>query len=395
VHAEGIGSSEQLMGLGMHLGASDLHIDPITDGFLLRARVDGKLMELRRIDHAAGVLLGNQLKADTGIDPGANFAPRSSRHAYSIAGKQIDIRITLVPCASGEKIAIRLLDPDRIKHHIDELGLETDGLRLLKDWLSGLNGMFLVSGPTSSGKTTTLYALLHQMAKLGAHVLTIEDPVEYEIDGINQIQVDRQHGLDFAVGLKTMLRLDPDYLLVGEMRDAETVEVAASAANSGHVLLSTIHSRDAVSAITALRNYGMGGNQIAVTAAVIINQRLVRKLCPHCRKGGSPISSADRTWLIEHQITPSGTAWEASGCGECHGLGYAGRSGIFEIWRLDAVDYDMLLSGADERSIRRKLARNNHHTLVADGWEKARIGTTSLEEIRRATGALRADDWPR
>ena len=273
--------------------------------------------------------------------------------------------------------------------------MEPDGLQHLRDWLGGLNGMFLVSGPTSSGKTTTLYALLHEMTKLGEHVLTIEDPVEYEIDGINQIQVDRQHGLDFAVGLTSMLRLDPDYLMVGELRDAETVEVAASAATSGHVLLSTIHSRDAVSAITALRNYGMGGNQIAATTAVIVNQRLVRKLCPHCRQGGAPLSGIERSWLIEHGIAPAGHAWSATGCRECHGLGYSGRSGIFEIWRLDSADYDLLLSGADERSIRRKLARDGHHTLVADGWEKVRHGTTSLDEIRQATGALRAGDWPR
>lgn len=385
-------TSHQLLGIGLRMGASDIHIDPLTDGFAIRARVDGAMVELRKMDQASGTHLTNQLKADTGIDPGKNFAPRSSRHSYTIAQKEIDIRITLVPCISGEKLAIRLLDPDRVEHHIDDLGLGQEGLRHLREWLGGLNGMFLVSGPTSSGKTTTLYALLHEMVKLDKHVLTIEDPVEYEIDGINQIQVDRQHGLDFAAGLKAMLRLDPDHLMVGELRDAETVDVAASAATSGHVLLSTIHSRDVVSSITALRNYGMGGNQIAVTAAVIVNQRLVRKLCAHCRKR-QRISDADRAWLGERGIEPVDVLWEAFGCAECRDLGFAGRTGIFEIWRPDSADYDMLLSGADEKNIRRKLAQNGHRSLVMDAWEKVRTGVTTLGEMRQATGGLRSGDW--
>ena len=386
-------TSQRLLGLGLRMGASDLHIDPTTDGFAVRARVDGALVDLRHLDLAAGALLANQLKAETDIDPGAIFAPRTSRHTSSVGGKEIDIRITLVPCISGEKIAIRLLDPDRVEHRIGDLGMTGQGLGHLRDWLDGLNGMFLVSGPTSSGKTTTLYALLHEMVSHNRHVLTIEDPVEYEIDGINQIQVDRRHGLDFATGLKSMLRLDPDYMMVGELRDPETVEVAASAATSGHVLLSTIHSRDVVSAITSLRTYGLSGDQIAVTAAVIVNQRLVRELCQRCRKKQA-LGDGDRVWLDERGIEPVDYVWEAFGCAECRDLGFAGRTGVFEIWRLDATDYDMLLSGADERNIRRKLAQSQHRTLVAEAWEKVRAGITTMGEIRHATGGLRADDWP-
>ncbi|MEZ5328535.1 MAG: GspE/PulE family protein [Verrucomicrobiales bacterium] len=385
-------SFRRLLSAAIELRASDVHIDPSTTGFTIRMRIDGMLVETTRLDQKAGQRLTNQLKAEVGIDPGRNFTPRASRHSYKIGDSELDIRITLVPCVSGEKIAIRMLDPDRVMHRIEDLGVSKDGLQHFREWLGGLTGMFLVSGATSSGKTTTLYALLHELAERKQHVLTIEDPVEYEIDGINQIQVDREHGLDFASGLKSMLRLDPDYMMVGELRDPETVDVAARAATSGHTLLSTIHARDAVSTVTALRNYGMTGNQIAVTVSVIVNQRLVRKLCTHCREKEA-ITDNECAWLEERGIRPHRDLWTATGCKECLNTGYSARTGIFEVWRLNATDYDMLLSGADERNIRRVLAQNHHESLVADAWKKIESGTTSLSEVRRATGALRADDW--
>ena len=383
---------KKLLGHAVKLRASDLHIDPMLEGFVLRVRVDGALRDLARIDQADGGRLVNQFKADLGIPPGANFVPRESRHKYEVGGQDLDLRVTLVPCISGEKLAIRLLEPERVVHRIDDLGVDGEGLQRFRDWLDGTNGMFLVSGATGCGKTTTLYALLHELAEADKHVLTIEDPVEYEIDGINQIQVDRTHGLDFALGLKSMLRLDPDYMMVGELRDLEAAKVAARAANSGQVLLSTIHARDAVSTISALRNFGMSGHQIAVTVAVIVNQRLVRKLCPNCRSK-EPISDSDRSWLEARGLRPPSATWRSSGCESCMYLGYKGRTGVFEIWRLTGSDYDLLLAGADERNLRRKLAQGDHRTLAEDAWAKVQDGITSLAEIRHATGSIRADDW--
>ncbi|MGK0188578.1 MAG: general secretion pathway protein E [Verrucomicrobiales bacterium] len=374
------------------LNASDIHIDPLLDGFVVRLRIDGVLKELGRLDRETGIRFINQLKVEVGISPGPIFLPKGSRHKYVFDSHELDMRITLVPCISGEKVAVRMLEPDRVEHRIEDLGVSSEGLRHFRDWLGGLNGMFLVSGATSSGKTTTLYALLHELAERDQHVLTIEDPVEYEIDGINQIQVDPIHGLDFATGLKSMLRLDPDYMMVGELRDAEAAAVAARAATSGQVLLSTVHARDAVSTITALRNFGMSGNQIAVTVAVIVNQRLVRKLCSHCRVKEA-IPDDERDWLVERGVSPQSGVWTASGCKHCLNIGYSGRTGIFEIWRLNTADYDMLLAGADERNLRRKLAQSHHQSLVLDAWKKVQSGVTSIAEIRNATGALRADDW--
>lgn len=382
----------RLLEESLNLGASDVHIDPLLNGFAIRLRIDGTLKELGRLDRDAGTRIINQLKVEAGISPGTNFLPKGSRHKYKLSEHVLDMRMTLVPCISGEKMAIRLLEPERVEHRIKDLGVSSEGLLHFREWLDGLNGMFLVSGATSSGKTTTLYALLHELAVLDKHVLSIEDPVEYEIDGINQIQVDPNHGLDFATGLKSMLRLDPDYMMIGELREPEAAAVAARAATSGHVLLSTLHARDAVSTITALRNFGMSGNQIAVTVAVIVNQRLVRKLCPHCRVKES-ITEEERSWLSKHGVNPQGGVWIATGCQKCLGIGYKGRTGVFEIWRPNASDYDMLLAGADERNIRRKLAQQHHKSLVSDGWRKVQEGITSLSEIRHATGALRADDW--
>lgn len=367
--------------------ATDIHIDPLADGYAIRFRIDGIIHDVREIGKHAGERIVNQFKANLGLDSGVIFSPKGARRTLTIGDKELDYRLTFAPCISGPKLAIRLLDPDRVRHRIEELGLDADGLAHFRAWLDDLNGMFLVSGPTASGKTTTLYALLFELAEHARHILTIEDPVEYELGRINQIQVDHKHGLTFAEGVKAILRLDPDYAMIGELREPESAQAAAAAAVAGHVILSTIHARDAVSSISALRNFGLTNHQIAVALGVVVNQRLVRVLCQSCRRE-KEVSGDAKRWFDLHRIPAPARDWAAPGCDRCEGTGYRGRTGVFEIWRLEEADYELLLADADEETLRTRLARKNHRALLDRARAKINDGITSYAEIRRGGFSL-------
>jgi len=362
--------------------ATDIHLDPGPSGYRVRFRVDGILVPVSRLDMAAGNRLVNQFRTAAGIETGTAFAASGARHTWDVEGRPLDCRITLAPCLAGPKIAVRLLDPDRMRHRVTELGLDEAGLERVRHWLRVLNGMFLVTGPTASGKTTTAYALLHELAAENRHVCTIEDPVEYAIEGINQIQVDARHGLDFAEGVRTILRLDPDHSLVGELRDPEAARAAVSAAVTGHVLVATMHARDAVSAVTALRNFSLADHQIAAALGVVVNQRLVRRLCPACRRE-APWPRSAREWWDRHGLPIPDRAWEADGCPACEGSGFRGRVGLFDVWRLDRADSEMLLAGADEASLRRHLETLRPTGLWADAGAKIGSGLTTIGEVDR------------
>jgi general secretion pathway protein E len=245
--------------------------------------------------------------------------------------------------------------------------------------------MLLVAGPTGTGKTTSLYALLHELRLLDCSVITIEDPVECQIDGISQIQVDEPHGLTFAEGIKAILRLDPDYMLVGEIRDGSSARAAVDAAATGRTLMSTIHTRDAVGSVTVLRNLGLADHEIAAVLSIIVSQRLVRRLCPHCRTCGPPTEREAR-WLDTVKVPVPDTTWHAVGCDKCRDIGYRGRMGVFEVWRLDEHDYGLILDHADERSIRDRLCHTDHNFLLADALVKVESGITSIEELRSMGG---------
>jgi general secretion pathway protein E len=366
--------------------ASDIHLDPHSDGLRVRLRIDGVMYDAALLAKQQGDRLINQFKTLADIDPVATFAPEEARIPYRVDDRRVDLRVTLAPCVEGSKFSIRVLERSSVEQHLDELGMREDDRESVERWLSGLSGMFVVTGPTGTGKTTTLYALLHELKLLDRSLITIEDPVEYQIDGINQIQIDESQGLTFARGIKTMLHLDPDYLLVGEMRDAVSARAAANAAATGRALMTTLHSADAVGTVTSLRNYGIEDHEIATNLAIVVAQRLVRTLCPECRTREKPTDDETR-WLRANALDVPKETWHANGCSACRNTGFRGRTGLFEVWRLDEEDRDLILDGADALTIRDRLAGQGHSFLIADGLAKVEQGITTLSELRSGGSA--------
>ncbi len=366
-------------------GASDIHIEPQSSDARLRFRIDGIVCDVGITEKETAQLLINQFKALAGLDPIIRFTPRDAHAHLPLPGGPIDIRLALTPCQSGEALALRVLDPRRLERTIDDLGLTGANLRRLEAWLENVKGMFLAAGPTGSGKTTTVYSLLHELKYSDRAIVSMEDPVEYQLDGITQVQLDEKHHFNFADGVKATLRLDPDYIMLGEIRDGPSAHAAVNAALSGRVLLSTIHSRDAVGTLTALRNWGLADHEIAESLTVVVAQRLVRRLCLKCRRKGK-VDPAEVAWLRSFHLSAPRTAWRAVGCAECRQLGYFGRMGVFEFWQLDGADYEMILSHAHEHDIRAHLAARQHDSLALDGLGKVRAGLTSLAELRRMAG---------
>jgi type II secretory ATPase GspE/PulE/Tfp pilus assembly ATPase PilB-like protein len=365
--------------------ASDLHFEPRTTGTRLRFRIDGVLSDVADLSPEQGRVVLNQFKAVADLDPVVHFITKDTRATIELDGAALDVRLALAPCHHGEALVVRLLDPKRLERSLGELGLSPRQLTEIEDWLDHVSGMFLTAGPTGSGKTTTIYALLHKLKLADRAIVSIEDPVEYQINGITQIKIDELHHVDFAEAVKSVLRLDPDYVMMGEIRDAMSAHSALNAAISGRVLLSTLHSRDAVGAVTALRNWGLLDHEIAEVLGVVVAQRLVRRLCPHCRHKVTP-SASDTKWLDLMKLAAPASLWSADGCKDCQNLGYSGRTGVFDLWRLDGEDYDLIMNHANEHTLRERLARKSHENLLGDAFAKALDGTTSLAEIRKSCG---------
>jgi type II secretory ATPase GspE/PulE/Tfp pilus assembly ATPase PilB-like protein len=365
--------------------ASDIHIEPFGDGVRIRLRIDGILSDVANVSAEQGKWLSNQFKAVVNLDPIVRFTPKDSHGHIPLNGGTMDIRLALAPSQRGEIISIRLLDPKRLERSLGELGLTQLKLQQLDSWLENVSGMFLCAGPTGSGKTTTVYALLHQLKFADRAIVSIEDPVEYEVTGINQVQLDERHHLSFAEGVKSMLRLDPDFVMIGEIRDAASAHAAVDAAITGRVLLSTVHARDAVATVTALRNWGLPDHEIAESLSVVVAQRLVRCLCPECMVSGSATENEKR-WLAAFGLEAPKQVWLPKGCAKCNGIGYLGRTGIFELWRLAEADYELILAHADEHRLRAEFRKTAQGGLLRDGLCKVIDGTTSLSEVRRASG---------
>lgn len=361
--------------------ASDIHIDPLKTGAVVRLRVDGRLISCQLLDSPQTQQLGNQIKNLVAINPITLLTPEEGRTRLRIDEHAVDIRVNCVPCVNGEKFAIRLLSPTRSRWQISELGLDDHDLNRFGQWIDEVHGMLLVAGPTGSGKTTTLYALLQQLQGRERSIITLEDPVEFELAGISQIQVNREQGLDFPAGIRALLRLDPDYLMIGEIRDRLSAETALDAAVSGHALMATLHSFDGVSAISMLRNYGLDAHDLSNNVEMVVSQRLVRKLCPHCKRAQAP-QPEDLAWYQSLERAAPQQLDYPVGCRHCDGMGFKGRTGLFEIWQPSAEDRALLLEGVDEGQLRRHLQDRQQRFLLDDALDKITRGITSVGECR-------------
>ncbi|MCE9611518.1 MAG: GspE/PulE family protein [Chthoniobacter sp.] len=374
--------------------ASDLHLDPQAGAINVRFRIDGAVHEVASLPPERGLRLLRYFKVNANLDPAPSLLPEDSHFEFELDGKALDIRLACAPCLFGDKLALRLLRRSSVKHRLPDLGLRNEDHARIEAWLGDISGMFLVAGPVGSGKTTTLYALLAELHLTERHIVTIEDPVEYQLEHLNQMEVNVKRGLTFERGLRSILRVDPDYILLGEIRDKESALTAMEAATTGRVVFSTMHSRNAAGAVTALRSLGVPDYEIAASLAFVVGQRLVRKLCTHCRRLDPP-STAERKWLESLGEKVPDKAWHPAGCEHCGQTGYYDRTGVFEVLPVEERVYDSILAGEDEHTLRDHLRADGFRTLLRDGLDKAAEGITDLSELTRIGVQSYLDRAPR
>lgn len=366
--------------------ASDIHIEPAERDLTVRFRIDGILYEKIRPPKKLQASIVSRVKIQAGLNIAEKRLPQDGRIRIKIAGKDIDIRVATVPTSYGERITMRLLDRSNILLDLTDLGFSPDNYAAMGGLVKKSHGIILVTGPTGSGKTTTLYACLSTINKPDLNILTIEDPVEYQLDGVSQTQVNSKINLTFASGLRSFLRHDPDVIMVGEIRDLETAEIAIQAALTGHLVLSTIHTNDAPGAITRLVDMGVEPFLVASSVIGILAQRLVRTLCPHCKESyaGSP-EEARELGLSADVVGSAPTFWRGRGCPLCFGTGYQGRLGIYELMLPTDDIRQLILQNVDSNTIKKKAMAQGMRTLREDGARKALVGITSSAEVLRVT----------
>ncbi len=374
---------QRMLSEAVRMGASDIHVEPGDSRLELRFRLDGKL--LRRPDppaDLAAAIIG-RLKVLAGLDIAEKRLPQDGRARVSVEGREIDIRVATLPAMHGEAIALRLLDRAHLRLDIAQLGFSADIADGLRRLAAKPHGILLVTGPTGSGKTTTLYSLLAQLNKPDAKLLSVEDPVEFRLEGVNQVQVRPAIGLDFARVLRAFLRHDPDIMMVGEIRDAETARIAIQAALTGHLILSTLHTNDALGAIARLLDMGLEPYLLAATLNGVLAQRLVRLLCPDCKQPHA--TTSEESVLLAAAGLHGDRLYEAKGCPACHGTGYRGRAAIGELLCIEGELPELIAAGADTPTLSEAARRQGLVRLQANGLALAAEGRTSLDEIRRVT----------
>ncbi|WP_374467840.1 type II secretion system ATPase GspE [Phenylobacterium sp.] len=367
-------------------GASDVHIEPFEQALVVRLRVDGVLKEVLSLAPRIAPLLVSRVKVMARLDIAEKRIPQDGRISLALGGRSLDVRVSTLPARAGERVVMRILDQGQAQLGLADLGMSPRALEVFRGALSEPNGIILVTGPTGSGKTTSLYAGLSLLNDATRNILTIEDPVEYAIQGLGQTQVNAKVGMTFAAGLRAILRQDPDVVMVGEIRDVETAQIAVQASLTGHLVLSTVHTNDAAGAITRLRDMGVEPFLLASTLRAIVAQRLVRRLCPHCRRPEPADASAARlAGIAEGQ-----TIYRAAGCPQCANTGYVGRVGVYEALRVDDRIRRLVGEEADEDAIV-QAAFPNGGTLQDEARRYVAEGVTSLEEAlrvaRQETGA--------
>lgn len=370
----------------VEMRASDIHIEPFERVLKVRYRVDGVLKEMESppVNLAPAVI--SRIKIISKLDIAEKRIPQDGRLKMRILGKEIDFRISTVPTLYGESVVLRLLDKESISLiSMSKLGLESDLEKELTKLITQPHGIVLVSGPTGSGKTTTLYAALNLLNDEKKKILTIENPVEYQLEGVNQIHVNDKVGLTFASGLKTLMRQDPDIIMVGEIRDAETAEVSIQASLTGHIVFSTVHTNDAPGAVNRLLDMGIEDYLLVSTLQGVLAQRLVRVICPACKESYKPDFGFHKHIYKMVDDPTEALFFRGKGCKQCGGTGYSGRKGIYELFKLDDEVRALIMKKPDITEVRSLARKKGMRTLREDGWKKVLDGVTTVEELFRVT----------
>ncbi len=361
--------------------ATDIHIEPEGDSLAVRFRIDGILHVRPFISKTLQPAVITRIKIMANMDISESRLPQDGRISFNWEGRSYDLRVSTFPTIHGEKVVTRILDKERVILGLEQLGLKPAVLSIFRKSVTRPHGVILVTGPTGSGKTTTLYSTLNYVSSAEKNVMTLEDPVEYEIPNIQQSQINPRAGLTFATGLRAMLRQDPDIILVGEMRDAETADVAIRAALTGHLVFSTLHTNDAIGAIPRLLDMGIHPSLMASTFVAIIGQRLVRQICSHCKEPAKSDDSVLKLLGIENGGDQ--TFYRGKGCMRCFETGYRGRIGIFEVLAVSPKLAQMITSHVTAKEILETAKEEGMATMMEDGIDKAMQGLTTLDEVIR------------
>jgi type IV pilus assembly protein PilB len=372
-----------ILGQAVGEGASDVHFEPGDGEMRVRFRVDGVLREAAHVPKRMVNAVVSRVKIMSDLNIAEKRVPQDGRVSVTVEDRRVDLRITTLPTQRGEGATIRILDQEKSELGLDDLGMDGDARERFEQAFGQAYGAVLVTGPTGSGKSTTLYAALQALNQVEKNIITIEDPVEYRLNGINQINVNRKAGLDFATGLRSILRADPDIVMVGEIRDGETARIAIEAALTGHMMLSTLHTNDAPGAITRLNKMGIEAFLTASAVDCVVAQRLARRLCSHCKRRAIvlPEALADAGVRVGVEVE----AYEPVGCPRCNQSGYRGRVGLYSVMRVSDRIAEMAIAQASEAEIGAVAQEEGMRTLREDGVDKVRRGQTSLEEVLRVT----------
>jgi len=376
---------------GVKARSSDILIEPMENSVRIRYRVDGILKEVEALPKNTHESIVSRIKVMSELNIAERRLPQDGRFRLRVNNNKIDFRVSILPSSKGEKVALRVLDKSQAMLDIDKLGFSGYALDKLKKCASRPHGMILVCGPTGSGKTTTLYSLMKHVHSPEKNLITVEDPIEYQIEGINQVTARVEAGLTFASALRSILRQDPDVIMIGEIRDFDTVDIAIKSALTGHLVLSTLHTTTAPGSVVRLINMGCEPFLISSSLIAIIAQRLIRKLCPKCRDSYKPVEALCAKLGIDIKKTKDISFYRAKGCPACLNTGYSGRVGICEVLPITLVIRDLVLKRARENEVKLAARKEGMKTLREDGMEKVLAGLTSLEEVLRVTVADESD----
>lgn len=363
--------------------ATDIHIEPRKSDIAVRYRVDGLLHNARLVPRHLHPAITSRLKIMSSMNIAERRIPQDGRIPLNVDGKEIDLRVSTLPTIFGEKVVMRILDKSSTLLSLSQLGFQHDPQVVFEKIINQPYGMILITGPTGSGKTTTLYAILRQLNSPEKNLITVEDPVEYQLTGVSQIQINPKAGLTFANSLRSILRQDPDIIMVGEIRDSETADIAINAALTGHLVLSTLHTNDAPSAVTRLVDMGIEPFLIASSLIGVTAQRLVRKICPHCKVEYTPHVESLSLLGLDIPKNAQIKLYRGQGCDKCQGKGYLGRTALQEVMMVDEPVKNLILERASSMQIKEQARNNGMRTLLEDGWDKVLEGITTVEEVLR------------